>query len=529
MVALTTPKPKPENKDCNLYSPYTGFEHLNDLNDTGNAQRFLFQFGSRIKFVAGAWQKWLIWNGKCWQIDTTCEIERMFKSSVRAAIELQEQWLKENDDWKNKPKKPEAAPPPPKDGNPVEQKAYEDGIKMLKEYDNSLRELKAYSEAITLLKYLKSSLNSSKIAAGLQSAQSESVTISHDVLNQTKGLLVCSNGTINLATGLLQESNPDDLLTSHIKTKYNEEATYPKWTQFLKEIFITEDGQPDESLIEFMQKLFGCAVTGLAPRENVFPILYGAGGNGKSTLLKVIQTILGDDIAYGCDPSFLCESKANQHLTSIASTFGKKLVLSQEPPAGARLNTSLIKSFSGGDQMTARRMFEDEWQFYPECLLLYSTNEKPEVKEATQGIWRRVRLIPFLASFTAGTENRKLAQVLLEEESEGILCWIIAGAKAYLADGLKCPERILTETAKYQNEEDIVAGWLDDCCTIYQDTAIKTRASDVQASFKKWCELNNVRSNKKDLADGLKKRGITSLKSTQNWWLKIKINPDDPE
>jgi putative DNA primase/helicase len=504
MVAATEKQAATQPADTSEYTLYTdamqastGYEHLNDCNDTGNAQRFLLQYGDRVKYVAGAWQKWLIWNKKCWEIDTTKEVEKLFKSSVRTTLETISALMKECDEWKNKSKE--------------------------------TKERAAYESALMMLKYLKSSLNISKLKAGLESAQSENVTISHDVLNQAKRLLVCSNGTIDLETGKLQESNPNDLLTSHIKTNYNEEATCSKWMQFLKEIFITEDGKPDEELIDWMQKLFGCAITGLAPRENVFPILYGSGGNGKSTMLKVIQTILGDSIAYACDPSFLCESKANQHLTSIASTFGKKLVLAQEPPAGARLNTSLIKSFSGGDQMTCRRMFEDEWQFYPECLLLYSTNEKPTVKESTQGIWRRVRLIPFLATFAAGTENRKLAQVLLEEESEGILCWIIAGAKAYLADGLKCPERILSETAKYQNEEDLVSGWLDDCCTIYQDSAIKTRASDVQASFKKWCELNGVRSNKKDLADGLKKRGITSLKSTQNWWLKIRINPDEPE
>jgi putative DNA primase/helicase len=490
-----------ETSECTFYTDAvqasSGYEHLNDCNDTGNAQRFLLQYGKRVLYVAGSWQKWLVWNKKCWEIDTTKTVEKLFKSSVRTTLEMVSAWMKEYDEWKNKSKE--------------------------------TAEGSAYQSTLIMFRYLKTSLNISKVKAGLESAQSENVTISHDVLNQAKRLLVCSNGTIDLETGRLQESNPDDLLTSHIKTNYNEEATCPKWMQFLKEIFITADGKPDEELIDWMQRLFGCAVTGLAPRENVFPIFYGSGGNGKSTMLKVIQTILGDNIAYACDPNFLCESKANQHLTSIASTFGKKLVLAQEPPAGARLNTSLIKSFSGGDQMTARRMFEDEWQFYPECLLLYSTNEKPTVRESTQGIWRRVRLIPFLATFAAGTENRKLAQVLLEEESEGILCWIIAGAKAYLADGLLCPERILSETAKYQNEEDLVSGWLDDCCTIYQDTTVKTRASDVQASFKKWCELNGVRSNKKDLADGLKKRGITSLKSTQNWWLKIKINPDEDE
>ena len=499
MVAATkkqTATQPTDTNECTLYTDAmqesTGYEHLNDCNDTGNAQRFLLQYGKRVKYVAGAWQKWLVWNKKCWEIDTTKEVERLFKSSVRNTLETASALLKEYDDYKNKSKE--------------------------------TAERKAYESALVMFKYLKSSLNINKVKAGLESAQSENVTISHDVLNQTKGLLVCSNGTIDLATGQLEESNPDALYTSYVKTDYDQEAVCPRWMQFLREILITEDGNPDEELIEYMQKLFGCAVTGLAPRENVFPILYGSGGNGKSTMLKVIQTILGDDISYGCDPSFLCESKGNQHPTTLATTFGKKLVIAQEPPAGARLNTSLIKGITGGDQMTTRRMFENEWMFYPEYLLLYSTNEKPTVKENTQGIWRRVRLIPFIATFTAGKANRNLAQVMLDEEAAGILSWIVAGAKAYLTDGLKCPERILTETAKYQNEEDIVAGWIADCCTIIDDPTVRTKASDVQTSFKKWCDLNNVRSNKNDLSLGLKKRGISVLKSGVNWWLKITLN-----
>jgi putative DNA primase/helicase len=485
-----------ETSECTFYTDAvqasSGYEHLNDCNDTGNAQRFLLQYGKRVLYVAGAWQKWLIWNKKCWEIDTTKTVEKLFKSSIRTTLEMVSAWMKEYDDWKNKSKE--------------------------------TAEGAAYQSALIMFRYLKSSLNTSKVKAGLESAQSENVTINHEVLNQTKKLLVCSNGTINLVTGELEQSNPDALYTSYVKTDYDQEAVCPRWMQFLKEILITEDGKPDDELIAWIQKLFGCAVTGLAPRENVFPIFYGSGGNGKSTLLKVIQTILGDDICYGCDPSFLCESKGNQHPTSLATTFGKKLVIAQEPPPGARLNTSLIKSITGGDQMTTRRLFENEWMFYPEYLLLYSTNEKPTIKESTKGIWRRVRLVPFLAVFAAGTENRNLAEVMLNEEAAGILSWIVAGAKAYLAEGLICPERILTETERYRSEEDIVATWIADCCTIIDDTSVRTKASDVQASFKKWCDLNNVRSNKNDLTDGLKRRGVSSLKSGVNWWLKITLN-----
>jgi putative DNA primase/helicase len=531
MVSATTPiKPKTENENSNLYSTVieksSGYEHLDDTNDTGNAQRFLLQFGKRVRYIS-TWQLWLIWNGNCWELDTKQQIAIWFKASVRAAIEVQEQWLKENDDWKKKPKKPTVVELP-LNSNPLNQKAYEDSIKMLKEYDNSLRELKAYSEAVAYLKYLKGSLNTGKIKAGIESAQSENVTNDHKALNKVKSFLVCNNGTVDVASGLLQESKQSHLITSQVETAYNEEATCPKWMQFLKEIFITEDGRPDEALIEYMQKLFGCAITGLAPRENIFPIFYGSGGNGKSTFLKVIQTILGGEIAYACEPDFLCESKSNQHPASLATLYGKKIVFAQEPPPGSKLNTSLVKSITGCDQMTARLLYQNPWSFYPECLLLMSTNEKPTVKETTEGIWRRVRLIPFLATFAADTAKRNMAQVLLEEESEGILCWIIAGAKTYLADGLLCPERIKNETEKYQNEEDIVSRWLEDCCTIHTDTVVKSKASDVQASFKKWCELNNLRSSKNDLADGLRKRGIVTLKSGINYWCKIKLNnPDD--
>jgi putative DNA primase/helicase len=52
------------------------------------AERFEVAFGDRVRYVA-SWRAWLIWDGKRWRLDETCEIERMGTESLKALwIEL---------------------------------------------------------------------------------------------------------------------------------------------------------------------------------------------------------------------------------------------------------------------------------------------------------------------------------------------------------------------------------------------------------------------------------------------------------
>src|SRR5258706_565713 len=120
---------------------------------------------------------------------------------------------------------------------------------------------------------------------------------------------------------------------------------------------------PDEDVRRFLQRRSGYWLTG-SVRENVLPILYGIGANGKSVFLNTIMAMLGDD--YSCQAAQdLLMAKQSSHPTELADLHGRRLVCSIESGEGKKLNEPLIKQLTGGDSIRCRRMREDFWSFKP--------------------------------------------------------------------------------------------------------------------------------------------------------------------
>lgn len=273
---------------------------------------------------------------------------------------------------------------------------------------------------------------------------------------------------------------------------------------FLLQIFIDPiTKKPDHELINYVQKLLGLALTGNATTENIFPIFFGAGGNGKSTFINCIQAVIGDSISYGADPKFLMETSQKDHPTTLASVHGKRLIIAQEPSQGSRLDTSLIKSLTGGDQLSARRMREDPWSFTPEALIVLVSNELPLVRETSDGIWRRIVVIPFSAKFL-GTDRDPLLKEKLLAEKEGILRWLVYGAVLYAKEGLIQPHTVHTASANYRAEENVFSRWFADCAEL--DPNWTTKAAPIQANFSAWLSIHGIYlpNRSKYLSDALK-------------------------
>ncbi len=103
----------------------------------------------------------------------------------------------------------------------------------------------------------------------------------------------------------------------------------------------------------------GYGLTGKAERH-ILPILWGAGRNGKGTLLETVKHVLGD-YAYKAESELLLEQRQARNSGSpnsgILALRGKRIVWCSETDDGRRLNASKIKELVGGDTLNARAVY----------------------------------------------------------------------------------------------------------------------------------------------------------------------------
>jgi putative DNA primase/helicase len=210
-------------------------------------------------------------------------------------------------------------------------------------------------------------------------------------MDLNKWILTTENGTINLKTEKLYESKREDMCTKMINVVYDPAASCPTWNKFLNEVLPNPDTQ------RYVKECLGSALTGDTSEENMF-IMYGTGSNGKSVLMDTVSLLLGD-FAVNIKASTLLTSDNTQHThdNEIAMLRGARLVTASEPKKGMRLSDDVIKAITNSKaKITARRLYQEPFEFYPTHKTFFSSNHKPTVSDHSRGVWRRLRLIPFV-------------------------------------------------------------------------------------------------------------------------------------
>lgn len=100
------------------------------------------------------------------------------------------------------------------------------------------------------------------------------------------------------------------------------------------------------------------------------------------------------------------------------------------PASGRRLAEGLVKQLTGGDTVSARKLYSEFFQFRPEFKLWLAANHKPVIRGTDQAIWRRIRLIPFTVTIPEQEQDPDLVRKLTAE-LPGILRWAVDGCLAW--------------------------------------------------------------------------------------------------
>jgi putative DNA primase/helicase len=291
-------------------------------------------------------------------------------------------------------------------------------------------------------------------------------------------LLNTPAGTVDLHTGELRAHRREDGLTKVTPISPSAEAA-PLWKACLRTWT-----QGDDELEAFLQRLAGYCLTG-SVKEEVLPIVYGCGGNGKTKCIETFRGCLGVGYVTGVAMETLIITAGEQHPTDLADLRGKRLAIATETEQGRPFAEARVKALTGGDRIRARYMRHDFFEFVPTHKLLIVGNHRPVLRNVDDAIRRRLLLIPFDAVIPPESRDTDLAAKLVAEYP-AILQWMIDGCLEWQAKGLRPPKRVQGATDDYFESGDAVARWVDErCITGPNETMSKAAAF---ASWRTWAE-----------------------------------------
>ena len=405
------------------------------FNERGNGDLFADSLKSYLRFCPGKRNNWMLFNGSIWVIDEgNCLVHERAKAFSDYLFSIKPQLTELSD-----------------------------------------KEVKNIFE-LTKVAKRKSLIEDAKSVHPLLITNMDAIP---DLFN-------CLNGTLNLNTGYFRPHDPNDMLTKIAPVEYLPDADAPLWKKTLQEVF---PKKPE--VVRYLQKILGYTMTG-KPIEEQFFILFGATTrNGKGTIVSTIIHLLGS-YAVTAQPELLAMKQyksSSAPRDDLARLHGARFVSINEPPKGMQLDEALVKTMTGRDMITARKLHESGFDFTPQFSLVMNTNHLPYVSDHSLFSSGRVVIIPFERHFKESEQDKALKDKLRQPlELSGILNWLLEGLRLYRAEGLKQPKEVKEAIAAYMLDSDKVQRFLND--RTEQSTGAES-TSELFFAFKEWCISNN--------------------------------------
>jgi len=430
--------------------------------DVGNARRFVDAEGEDSRFSV-AHDKWIRWNGSFWEADGS---EQIFKK----AMAVTDSMIREAANV----------------GNPDLKK---------KMVTHALRS--QGKQSIANMVFLARPL----------------LAVEPRELDRDPFLFNAANGVVDLRTGQLREARREDFMTVVSPVAYDPDARSPLWEHFLY-----ESTGGDADLMAFLQRAVGYSLTGDASEEKLF-FIHGRGATGKSTFLEAVKAMLGGYSATADFESFLKRSNTGGARSDLARLVGKRFVASVEVDEGKQLAEGLVKQITGGDKLTVRHLYREEFEYDPQFKLWLSANHSPRVSADDDAMWRRILLIPMDNVVPEDRRDPHLKPQLKDPDTEGraVLAWAVAGCLAWQKQRLGVPNVVKQATEEYRVRMDVVSEFVQE--RLVMDGYERIRAGLLLENYNEWArERNYPRENMRSFGSKVQERIGPSVKVGGNFW-----------
>lgn len=288
--------------------------------------------------------------------------------------------------------------------------------------------------------------------------------------------LSVKNGILDLRSGQLLPHSPLWFSRTALPFAYDSRAACDHWLQFLDEVL-----DRDEERIELIQQWFGLCLTN-DTRFHAILLLQGPRRSGKSTLLRILRAMVGDDNV--CSP----------RLTTLGEPFGlmgllgKRVAICPDAHVGHGDNAlgvlEILKGISGEDAIEVMRKHLPPITVRLNVRFALAVNELPRFGDGANALLSRLLIVPFRQTFE-GREDRHLESRLLTE-LPGILNWALEGLRDLRAHG-----SFVIPAASDEVREDFgrmsspVEAFLVDACV--EGPSENVTRDELYCAYRSWC------------------------------------------
>ncbi|SLM49230.1 protein of unknown function [Nitrospira japonica] len=232
------------------------------------------------------------------------------------------------------------------------------------------------------------------------------------------GIVVLKNGIVRLASvGHLPDlqAHSCQLVTRcALPFNYDPAATCPAWLKFLEHIL------PDDATRTLLQQIFGYCLT-FDMKHQKFFLFEGTGGNGKSVVTRILRRVVGAQNT----SSLPLNRFGDKH--GLVGTYGKLVNVTGELREKDTVAEDLLKQATGGDAMYFEPKYKTSFTAPFTAKIILCTNERPTFTDRSNGLWRRLVVLPFPVSIPPEEQDPEL-ETRLSLELPGVLNWAIQGA-----------------------------------------------------------------------------------------------------
>ena len=282
-------------------------------------------------------------------------------------------------------------------------------------------------------------------------------------------LVIKSDGSVTT-----HEHRPEDLFYYCLPYNYDPMALCPEWHKFLDRML------PELAAQKVLAEII-CYILMKSHRYEVMLWLYGPGQNGKSTVLRVLEELLG-----AFNVSFI----SLYHLTTDQKIrLGiehKKLNISSE--SGRDVDPDELKKLVSGEKVIVERKYHDARQTDDYGKIIVATNHMPK-PEDTQAFYRRMIIMPFEVIIPDHEKDTKLIEKL-KAELPGILRWALEAFPGLIErDGFTESELCKMALKKYMAQADGVRLFVDQMC---EEATTTTCGSELYFAYQNFCKFIQI-------------------------------------